>query len=237
MMITLHDLISATPMYRSLTAATQARYMRRAGKRIHRHFRRAGVVDGVIDSVISSDFTDDFATQFVVKPDNARTVVRLICTVWSFSWLGMIFSTFWAAYKKAAPIVLIEYLLTVGLMCLLFISLEAHAMWLDLILIPSLVSITVLTALFGRSLAIHNEASEIVLSRLDVEVRWTVDRIAVLILGPRHPWLRVLLCLGVLISITAVEVFIGRALYGDLYMGFISIDFKNAPTPTNFILP
>ena len=208
-MITLHDLISETPMYRSLTAATQARYMRRAGKRVHRHFQRAGVIDG--------DFTDDFAARFAVTPDNAKTVVRLICTVWSFSWLGMIFNVLWAAFYGAAPVVIIAYLLGIGMIGSLFIDFESYVMLNDLFLFPSFISLMALTALFGRSLAIHDEAAELVARRLGVEIRWKLDRIATTILFSKRPWVRFLLYLAVILGLLAVEAIIGEALYGDQY--------------------
>ena len=208
-MITLHDLISETPMYRSLTAATQARYMRRAGKRVHRHFQRAGVIDG--------DFTDDFAARFAVTPDNAKTVVRLICTVWSFSWLGMIFNALWAAFYGAAPVVIIAYLLGIGMIGSLFIDFESYVMLNDLFLFPSFISLMALTALFGRSLAIHDEAAELVARRLGVEIRWKLDRIATTILFSKRPWVRFLLYLAVILGLLAVEAIIGEALYGDQY--------------------
>ena len=217
MMITLHDLISDTPMYRSLTAATQARYMRRAGKLIHRHFRRAGVIDGVIDGVIGNDFTDEFAAHFMVTPENARKVVRLICCVWSFSWLGMIFSSLWAAFYGAAPVVIIEYLLIIGLIGSLFISFESYVMMNGLLLLPSFISLMTLTAFFGRSLAIHNEAAEIVARRLGVEIRWTADRIATAILGSERRWVRFFLYLAIILGSIALEIIIGEALYGERY--------------------
>ena len=208
-MITLHDLISDTPMYRSLTAATQARYMRRAGKRVHRHFQRAGVIEG--------DFTDNFATRFTVTPDNAKTVVRVICTIWSFSWLGMIFSALWAAFYGAAPVVIIAYLLGIGMIGSLFIDFESYVMLNDLFLLPSFISLMALTALFGRSLAIHDEAAELVARRLGVEIRWKLDRIATTILFSKRPWVRFLLYLAVILGLLAVEAIIGEALYGDQY--------------------
>lgn len=212
-MITLHDLISETPMYRSLTAATQARYMRRASKRIHRHFRRAGMIDGVIDG----DFTDDFAARFAVTPDNAKTVVRLICTVWSFSWLGMIFNVLWAAFYGAAPVVIIAYLLGIGMIGSLFISFDSYLMLNEFFLFPSFISLMALTALFGRSLAIYDEAAELVARRLGVEIRWKLDRIATTILGSRRPWVRFFLYLTIILGLLGVEAIIGEALYGEQY--------------------
>ena len=208
-MITLHDLISETPMYRSLTAATQARYMRRAGKRVHRHFQRAGVIDG--------DFTDDFAARFAVTPDNAKTVVRLICTVWSFSWLGMIFNVLWAAFYGAAPVVIIAYLLGIGMIGSLFISFDSYLMLNEFFLFPSFISLMALTALFGRSLAIYDEAAELVARRLGVEIRWKLDRIATTILGSRRPWVRFFLYLTIILGLLGVEAIIGEALYGEQY--------------------
>lgn len=216
-MITLHDLISATPMYRSLTPATQARYMRRAGKRIHRHFQRAGPTDGPTDGPTEGDFTDDFAALFTVTPDNARTVVQLICTVWSFSWLGMIFGAFWAAFYGAAPVVIIAYVLGIGMIGSLFISFESYVMLNDLFLLPSFISLMALTAFFGRSLAIHDEAGELVARRLGVEIRWKPDRIATTILGSRRPWVRFFLYLAIILGLLAVETIIGEALYGEQY--------------------
>ena len=215
-MITLHDLISATPMYRSLTPATQARYMRRAGKRIHRHFQRAGVIDDVVDG----DVTDDFATQFVVTPDNAKTVVRLICTVWSFSWLGMIFNVLWAAHKRSAAVLVMQYVLVLAFVGSLFISMEAHVMVWDVTMPHAQIAISVLAAILGRSLAIYGEAADILVEKYGIEVRPIQDRLAQSLLGPGNPWLRILLCVAIVVGFGIAELTIGEAFYGDSFVQF-----------------
>jgi hypothetical protein len=87
----------------------------------------------------------------------------------------------------------------------------------DLFLFPSFISLMALTALFGRSLAIHDEAAELVARRLGVEIRWKLDRIATTILFSKRPWVRFLLYLAVILGLLAVEAIIGEALYGDQY--------------------